>query len=94
MKILVNFYANLREIVGSKKVELELADPVTVKQIIGRIIQLYPALSAQMLAEDGHLAEHIHLFINGRDINYLPNGSETSLAEPDKVDVFPSVAGG
>jgi molybdopterin converting factor small subunit len=48
----------------------------------------------QMLDEHGNLFAHVHVFVNGRDVQYLNNGFETVLSESDSLDIFPPVGGG
>jgi sulfur-carrier protein len=90
----VNFFATLRPIVGSKSVEFEQIEGLTVRQLVQQVIHRYPALRRQLLNEQGELYPHVHVFVNGRDAPYLENGMDTVLAPTDTVNVFPAVAGG
>jgi molybdopterin synthase sulfur carrier subunit len=47
-----------------------------------------------MLDEMRQLRPYVHVFINGRDAQYLPDGQCTVLTCGDKIDFFPPVAGG
>jgi molybdopterin converting factor small subunit len=38
--------------------------------------------------------DHIHVFINGRQSIFLPQGLETAVTADDTLDVFPPVGGG
>ncbi len=90
----VNFYATLRPIVGGRTVEFYVGEHVTVKQLVDVIVERFPRLRKELLNEDGNLYPHVHVFINGRDAPYLPNGVETVIKPGDTVDIFPAVAGG
>jgi sulfur-carrier protein len=90
----VNFFATLRPIVGSKSVEFEEGDGLTVRQLMQQMIGRYPELRRELLNEQGELYPHVHVFINGRDAPYLEDGIDTVLATGDTVNVFPAVAGG
>ena len=90
----VNFYATLRQIVGSKTVELPMPAGSTARDLIDALIARYPALREQLLDEHGQLFQHVHLFINGRDVEYLDGGLQTSLSPTDTVNIFPPVGGG
>ncbi len=94
MAIVANFYATLRPIVGSKRLELPLEAGATVQQVLDYLVQRYPALRNELLDEHGNLYRHVHIFVNGRDVPYLEHGMNTSLTASDVVDVFPAVAGG
>lgn len=91
----VNFYATFREIVGSKSIELELADGTSVQGLLDRVLLDHPGLRGEMLDEGGNLSKHVHIFVNGRGCIYLEQGLETPLsAQDDRIDFFPAVAGG
>ena len=90
----VNFYATFRPIVGGKTVEFDLPAGTTPARLLQAIIGAYPALQPQLLDENGMLFNHVHIFINGRDVQYLPQALETPLDPQDKVDIFPPVGGG
>ena len=90
----INFYATLRPIVGGRTVTFDLNDEVTVQELVDAVVTRFPLLRAQLLDENGKLYSHVHVFINGRDSPYLPNGVETVIAPGDTVDIFPAVAGG
>lgn len=90
----INFYATLRQIVGGKTVELAFDQPVSVQQLIDELLAHYPALQSQLYDANGHLYPHVHLFINGRDAQYLEHGLETPIGEGDTVNIFPPVGGG
>jgi MoaD family protein len=90
----VNFYATFRPIVGGKTVFLPLPEGSTVAVFLQILFAQYPALMPQMLDEHGNLFAHVHVFVNGRDVQYLNNGFETVLSESDSLDIFPPVGGG
>ncbi len=90
----VNFYATLRRIVGQKTVEFDLPEGVTAQYVVDAVVTRYPALRAELVDEDGRLLEHIHLFVNGRDVPYLENRLQTVIQHTDKLDFFPPVGGG
>ena len=90
----VNLYANFRQVVGAKAVEVELPDGSPLQELVAALIRLHPRLGAALLDETGQLLPHVHVFINGRDTQYLPAGLSTPLSSADKIDIFPPVAGG
>jgi molybdopterin synthase sulfur carrier subunit len=90
----VNFYATLRQIVGQKTVEFELRGGATAQDVVDAVVERFPALRAELVDEQGQLLEHIHLFINGRDVPYLENRLATVVQPTDKLDFFPPVGGG
>lgn len=90
----INFYATLRPITGGKLVELDLPIGVTVRQMLETVFGRYPLLREKLMAADGALLPHVHVFINGRDVEYLPDDLETVIQQTDKLDIFPAVGGG
>lgn len=90
----VRFHATLRQAVGGRHVEVDWHDGLTVWGFVTQMIERYPPLGPQLLDQDGKLARHVHVMVNGRDAPYLTQGMETPLREHDKIDVFPPVGGG
>ncbi len=89
----VNFFATLRRIAGQKTVEFEVAEGATAQQVLDAILERFPAMREELLDEDGQLFPHVHLFINGRDVPYMPDQMATIIKNGDKIDLFPAVAG-
>ena len=90
----INFYANFRQIVGGKTIALDLPSGHTLLELIAILVDRFPALGPAMTAETGQLLPFIHLFVNGRDAQFLPDGFATLVTPADKIDIFPPVAGG
>ena len=92
--MIVNFFATLRLIVGSKSVDILLEEGQTIEQVLNSMVHRFPALRKELFDEDGRLYRHVHVFVNGRDAAFLENGSATTLNEEDVVSIFPAVGGG
>ncbi len=90
----VNFYATFRQVVGAKSIELDLSEGSTLQSLVEEVIRQFPRLQPLLMNEIGQLLGHVHVFINGRDSQFLPEGVSTALNAGDKVDIFPPVAGG
>jgi molybdopterin synthase sulfur carrier subunit len=90
----VNFYATLRQIVGSKTIEVSLEEGETIRQLLDRILELYPLLRPQLLDEHGNLHGHVHIIVGGRDVQFLEDSLDTELKPGDMISVFPAVGGG
>jgi molybdopterin synthase sulfur carrier subunit len=89
----VNFYATLRQIVGGKTVELSLGTSTTIHQLLLEIFNRYPEMEKELLDENGNLYGHVHIFINGRDVQFLQD-MDSKISIDDKIDIFPAVGGG
>lgn len=90
----VNFYATLRQVVGLKTVDFPLPEGATVGQLVDEMIRCYPGLRRELLDEHGQLYRHVHVFVNGRDAQFLDKGLDTPLDADDNLGVFPAVGGG
>lgn len=90
----INFYATLRPIVGGRTVQFDLGADVTVRQLVDAVVTRFPPLRKELLNAEGNLYPHVHVFVNGRDAPYLPDGVETLIQPGDTIDIFPAVAGG
>jgi len=90
----INFYATLRLITGKKIVTLDLADDITVWQLLDRLIAQYPNLHPELLSDDDRLYTSVPVFVNGRNPRLLPKGLETLLTSEDEVSLFSPVASG
>ncbi len=90
----VNFYATLRPIVGGRTIEFDLDHGISVQELVDAVVTRFPPLRQQLLDANGNLYSHVHVFVNGRDAPYLPEGVATSILPGDTIDIFPAVAGG
>lgn len=90
----VHFYATLRAIIGKKTVEVPLSDGATAIQLVHSVTTEYPALRDELLDAENRFHTHMKMFINGREVVYLPSQFDTIIKPNDKVDIFPPVGGG
>ena len=90
----INFYATFRLISGVKTLEMDLAPGGHILEILAEVVRRYPALRDHLLDEAGGLNGHIHLFVNSKDVSYLPDGLHAVLQSEDTLDLFPPVGGG
>lgn len=90
----IHFYATLRRIAGQKTIQFDLANGITVKELVDAVVIRFPSMREELLDEAGNLYPHVHVFVNGRDAPYMDDGLETVITASDKIDIFPAVAGG
>ena len=90
----INFYATLRAAVGQKSVDLPLPDGTSVRDLAHEIARQWPAMAERIFDAEGELSRQVHFMIGGRNVRWLPKGSETPLSSGDVIDVFPPTAGG
>ena len=53
----------------------------------------YPALGAQLLADDGDLNRFVNAFLNDTDVRHL-EALDTPVADGDTLVLLPAMAGG
>jgi molybdopterin synthase sulfur carrier subunit len=92
--MIVNYYATLRQVVGSREVDFILPQRSTLRQLVLEMVIRYPGLKMEMLDQQGNLYGHIHIFVNGRDHTFLDSSLDTVLDPDDTISIFPPVGGG
>ena len=90
-QVKVSFYASLRQAVGQKSVDFDFPSTVTVRELIGEIVQKYPQLEAGL---SGDMDDHVNILVNGRDVRYLDGKFDNLLEDGDQVSIFPALGGG
>ena len=90
----VHLFATLRAATGQKVVDLPLPPQATAQMLLDALLVRYPALRPLLVDDEGALLSYVHLFVNGRDVQYLAHGPYTPLKPQDQVSVFPAVGGG
>ena len=75
---------------GRPEVAVEAA---TVGEAITRLLEQYPLLRPDILADDGRLQRFLNIYLRDEDIRHL-DGLRTPLRAGDALIVVPAVAGG
>lgn len=89
-----NLYATFRLLAGVKTLHIDLPDGTTVQQAVHAVVKEQPVLRTHWLDEAGEIHAHVHIFINGHDVQNMERGVETPLKPEDVLDFFPPVGGG
>ncbi len=89
----IRLFATVRDVVGSRTLSVPLQNRATVRDMIHSIETTCPALGAKLLDETGQLSSVIHIYVRGRNIEWL-DGLDTLIAEQDDVFIVPPMAGG
>ncbi len=89
-----NLYATFRLLAGQKMFVLDLPAGTTVYQAVHALVDHCPVLRPHWLDSSGAIHAHVHIFVNGQDINTLGRGEDLALQPDDVLDFFPPVAGG
>lgn len=90
----VNLYATFRLLAGIKTLTLDLPGGATVRQAVRAVVDQHPVLQRHWLDENGDIHAHVHIFVNGQDVQNLSSGVETPLQSDAVLDFFPPVGGG
>lgn len=51
--------------------------------------EAYPAIAGWILDEQGHVREHVNVFVNGEHVH-----EEAAVADGDRLHVLPAITGG
>jgi sulfur-carrier protein len=89
----IRLFATVRDVVGRKNINVPFQAGDTVRNLIDAINANHPQLGEKLLDESGALSSSIHIYVRGRNIEWL-NGLDTMIGESDDVFVVPPIAGG
>lgn len=91
-RVLVKFFATVREATGVKNIEME-AD--TIREVLDSLQVTFGDRFTQVVIDPntGNLKQFFSCMVNGKRIELL-DGYETKLADNDAVALFPPVGGG
>lgn len=91
--MVIKVYATLRLKIGQTEIDVSAGHGDTVRDAVGEMLQQFPTLTPDVLSNGGELADHVNVFINGRNIR-LMDGLDTVIEEGQRLDIFPPIAGG
>lgn len=89
-----NLYATFRLLAGVKTIQIDLPAGTTVQQAVHAVVDQRPVLRSHWLNEEGTIHAHVHIFVNGHDVQNMELGDHTPLQPADVLDFFPPVGGG
>ena len=91
MKVKFKLFANFREAVRGKEVELEIKGD-TVDDAIRALLTAYPGL-APLTLQDGKVKPYVNVLLNARKVSG-PEGLRSAIKDNDEIALFPPVSGG
>ncbi|MDS0283376.1 ubiquitin-like small modifier protein 1 [Haloarcula onubensis] len=86
-------FAHLRDAAGGDSVSVDVDPDATVEEALAALVEAEPALRAELF-EDGALADHIRLLVDGEDAFAAREGLETEVRADTELALFPPVSGG
>lgn len=91
-RVLVKFFATVREVTGVKNIEL---DANTIRELLDTLQATYGKRFTETVIDPstGNLKQFFSCMINGKRIELL-DGYDTELQDNDTVALFPPVGGG
>ena len=83
----------LREFTGGlSKVEIK-DSPSTVAEALSALYTIYPGVRDRIATEQGHIREHINIFVGDEDVRYT-GGLVSRVPAGVEISIVPAVSGG
>jgi sulfur-carrier protein len=93
MKITLRTFADFRETIGSRQMEISLPQGESVRGLLQGLCKTHRSLRVKLFDPQGKLKPYILVLQNGRNIASFQQ-LDTLLADGDIIALFPPVAGG
>jgi molybdopterin synthase sulfur carrier subunit len=93
MKVRVTLTSVLRDAAGKERLDLDLDEESTVRQVLDLLKAECPALEKELFDEDGELEPHIFVAVNDAQVN-RDGTLDRVLEDGDEVALMISFAGG
>ncbi len=91
MSVVVRIPTVLRPAMGGQTTVSATGE--TVGDVLGSLTATFPAVSNQLLDDDGVLHRFLNVYLNDDDVRYI-GGLGAPVADGDEVTLLPAVAGG
>ena len=95
VNIFLKFIGTFQKLSGKKSLKLTFEDPITVKEIIEKLIEIFPGKFKEILLDShlNYLQPNSLVIINGKEISAL-RGIETEVEDGSEIVFVPMVHGG
>lgn len=92
VKVKVEVFGSLREVMGWKSVEIELSEDSTLGQLLELLVEQKPEVQ-ELIFEGGKLKDYLKVLVDGRDCRLL-GGLKAKLKNLSVISIFPPAGGG
>ena len=92
MIIWIRSFAMIREAIGTKKINLSLADGSTIWEAIEQLIELYPRIG-DLILEENKLSKKYILLLNDKELANI-DITKKELFDSDVLTIIPPAGGG
>lgn len=92
MRVEVRLFGEFREASGKSTIFLELPEGASCEEALRKLGELEPRLR-ELLFSGGILRDHLHVFVNGENVNHR-EGLRTKLSAGDILTFFTPISGG
>ncbi|WP_416149615.1 ubiquitin-like small modifier protein 1 [Salipaludibacillus sp. HK11] len=89
----IKVFATFREICDGKTIQVPYEEGRFIGEILDDVISQFPEMEEELFTPERRVKQHVHVFINGRNIIHL-DGLESEVKPEDQLALFPPVAGG
>ncbi|WP_280768332.1 ubiquitin-like small modifier protein 1 [Salipaludibacillus daqingensis] len=89
----IKVFATFREICDGKTIQVSYREGQSIDEILADVTNQFPDMEEELFTEEHQVRQHVHVFINGKNIIHL-NGLKTEVKPEDQLALFPPVAGG
>ena len=93
MNVELRCFGPVREAIGTKVADRELAEGATVADLLAELVEEAPDLEDTLFDESGEVSDSINVTVEGRNVRQL-DGAATTLTDGDVVRIAPPVVGG
>ncbi|MDH5815913.1 MAG: MoaD/ThiS family protein [Candidatus Nezhaarchaeota archaeon] len=92
MRVKVEVYGSLRNVIGWRSIEIELDEGSTLGQLLDLLVEQKPEVK-EMMFEGENLRDYLKVLVDGRDCRLL-GGLRTKLEDGSTISIFPPAGGG
>jgi MoaD family protein len=90
----IHFYANMRTITGQATLEVAQTSARTLRALLVRLTEFFPALHQNLVDKQGNLYQDIPIFVNGRNPRLTSTGIDMPLEPGDSISLFSPISSG